>query len=1286
MPESFFCSILKNTLSIIINFKINAYINAKRQSTTNIDVRKQGRYWFFAALIVVINLFSALTCYSNEPNYTFKQVDVDHGLPDSNLKDQIQDRDGIMWIAVESIGLCRYDGHRFHIYTHEPENSNSLSSAFVNKIIEDKNGLLWIATDMGLNSFDKKANQFQQYFSNTDADLSIPSNICHALFLDSKDQLWLGTDNGVALIDPNTKLITSILFNAENETQHPISVYAINEDRNGVIWLGTNKGLLKYNPINSQYLFFDSNTLPNQSKQPLKILSLLLVDHYLWIASLDGLYKFNLDAQKFDKIHFEPSQESYLRDVGFNSLMIDESGNIWAGTDSKGLVIINKDEFDIKIINNQTPLNYPLKSNHIRYLFADELGVIWVGTKFAGVFKYNTKINTFNCWPQQYKCLENLSNKYMLSFLEEEDGIFWLGTKHDGLFRVDCNQYKTTNFQHSDIVLNSLGSNRVNHIFRDSKSNLWLGTNTTLSLYNEQNNSFVNIGNYTVNWIHEDKTGLLWAATSNGVFIVDFTDFELKRFQSETSDLLFNNFDIDVLKIEEESNGNLWFLTRQNGVFRYSIINNKVEHFFTFPNSSAIKGDNMIRKIFIDSSKRTWIGTKTKGLFLFDNETNTFVNFGIEHGLPSNMILNIEEDNKGMLWLGTHNGISCFDPNSQTARNYNFEHGLKTNVCEINASTKLKNGFLLFGGNNGFNIFHPDLLTKLPAPKPIIITSVKVNEVEKANYISSNYSLQLNYKQSFISFEFTIPDYNNPLRHQFYVMLKGADSTWNQLGNRNYVSYSNLKPGAYSFLLKGVNEYGNVIYYNDEFLINIAQPFFHKALFQILFALLFLCLVAFIYFQIRKRQHKLEQMINERTRKLEIAYKELLSKNTKIREQNRQIEHHHQDLEQKVAERTRDLEIAKRKAEESDKLKSSFLANMSHEIRTPLNAISGFSTLVSSDMYSAERKHKYVDIIKANVTSLLKLVEDILDVSKIESGQLKIERDYFDFTNMIAEVNAIFQEEIRITHGKNVQLVCENSSSVDTNIEFNSDLVRIKQVLSNLLSNAIKFTKFGKIEFGYQLNERSIKMWVRDTGIGIKQDDIEHIFNRFTKIEEEKAIYRGTGLGLNISKSLVALLNGKIWVESELNIGSCFYFEIPGEIRIIHNWQSNIKKGKITKLNLAGKSVMLVEPEKSSYMLLHSFLLSTKVNITWAHNGKTASEFIQKQTFDFAIVDLRLTDIDCFALLKQIKNANPHTPVIAQTSYASPDEKKKITALGFNGFIIKPFSKEELFNVISQLF
>jgi signal transduction histidine kinase len=424
--------------------------------------------------------------------------------------------------------------------------------------------------------------------------------------------------------------------------------------------------------------------------------------------------------------------------------------------------------------------------------------------------------------------------------------------------------------------------------------------------------------------------------------------------------------------------------------------------------------------------------------------------------------------------------------------------------------------------------------------------------------------------------------------------------------------------------------------------------------------------------------------VKERTVRLENAYDELFEKSEMINRQKQEIEKHHSQLELKVQERTQDLILAKQKAEESDRLKSSFLANMSHEIRTPLNAITGFSALVCSDHYTPEKKEKYVDIIKSNASSLLKLVEDILYVSKIEAGQLTIVKKHFDFQQMMAELHAVYSEELKAKNKPDVNLVYDPPVDKPGRFTFYSDYTRIKQVISNLLGNAVKFTFKGSITFGYQPGRDSIRFWVRDTGIGIAEKDLDNIFNRFFKIEEDNAVYRGTGLGLSISKSLVMLLGGRIWVESKLNEGSCFFFEIPGKIK----WQlhSAIDKPEgQPELNLDHLKILIVEDERSNYELLHSYFTGTGADVTWASDGAIAVSFCETQRFDLILMDIRMPEMDGYQTLARIRELWPKVPAIAQTAFAQAEDLEKIEHAGFNDFLIKPFFREELFAKISKI-
>jgi signal transduction histidine kinase/ligand-binding sensor domain-containing protein/CheY-like chemotaxis protein len=1224
--------------------------------------------------------------YLQNNTYSFKQISYENGLPGLNIRDLHQDKDGFLWIGLESVGLCKYDGHSFMLYQQNDEDKKSLSSNYVNKIEEDSSGNLWIATDYGLNQFNKHQNKFIHYFLNTEQNNSLTNNICLTVFIDSKNNILVGTENGLSVKKNHHNAFEQHLNRKDDISLNRISVHAIYENHNQHYWLGTSAGLIKFNLETGHYRVYTEESLKNNSKEHSSnntILDIIADKYgYLWIATQKGIKLFDLNNEKFTKLNLiDKKNGADIINESVNELMVDDKGKLWAGTSSDGIIVIDPKTRKFFSINKETKSSTPIKSNHIRSIFQDKTGLIWIGTKFEGLFMLNTPHNLFE-WPPRFNCMLPLKNKYILSVSSLNDQIIWVGTKEEGLFKVNCKTKSITNYNPDTKI--KINSNRIQYIYQDNSNNLWVGTDNGLNYYDKQTSQFIKYGNQSINRISEDRSKRIWVGTSTGMFIYDNKSDNLKRFYSNSNPDFFSSPNIDIMNIYHDRNNSMWIATRYGPLYKYSFQTDKLETYPLSKTDQQVPSKIMARAFHEDMYGNFWIGTKSNGLLLMNKQTGKYSKLNIKNGLPGSMVLCIEEDNNSQLWLGTNNGISSINIKDTSVSNYNSYNGVTSNISETAASYFFNSGDLFFGGYNGFNIFTPSKFVINKYDLSPVINSVQLDDT--ILYIN-NQSIKpviIKHKNSSIRFSFTLPDYKKQFRHNFYVMLEGSENRWRDIGSQNMISYTNLKPGDYVFKIKASNE-ANITSNIAAIKVKIESAFYQTTAFKALVVALILLVLTVIIYAIKTRQEKLKKVISERTQKLETAYKELLNKNTYIREQNRQIERHHNELEQKVAERTHDLEIAKRKAEESDRLKSAFLANMSHEVRTPLNAITGFSTLVCNESANNERKQKYVDIIKSNTTSLLKLVEDILDISKIEAKQLKIEKVRFDINSMIININTIFQQEIASKKGNKIKLLLKRNSAPNTNLLFYSDPVRIKQIFENLLSNAIKFTSSGEIELGYKIKNQRILFWVSDTGIGIKPEDLKYIFNRFTKVESDNAIYRGTGLGLSISRSLVDMLNGNIWVESEINKGSTFFFEIPGDIEIKTNqYQSKISNASYN-FYFSDKKILIVEDERSNYILVQSFLMKTNASTTWAHNGSMAIEHCQSTKYDIILMDIRMPIIDGYETFRQIRKLDPHVPVIAQTAYASPDEKQIIRKAGFNDYIVKPYSKDDILKKIAQL-
>jgi len=368
-----------------------------------------------------------------------------------------------------------------------------------------------------------------------------------------------------------------------------------------------------------------------------------------------------------------------------------------------------------------------------------------------------------------------------------------------------------------------------------------------------------------------------------------------------------------------------------------------------------------------------------------------------------------------------------------------------------------------------------------------------------------------------------------------------------------------------------------------------------------------------------------------------------------------------------------------KKAKEAEKLKSSFLANLSHEIRTPLNSIVGFSNVLAEadeDM-SEEEKLKYGAIIKQSSSSLLRLINDVLDVSKIEAGQLGVKENEFCVNDLIYSLKDIYTLAIKKNDKRELVLKTQIPHEL---IFVTGDKERVKQVLNNLLDNAVKFTESGTIAFGFSLEDNMVHFFVEDTGIGVKAEYKDSLFDRFYKVEDDKEIlYRGVGIGLYLSKKIVELLDGTIWFESTFGKGSIFHFTIPDNNLVVKEKEKPVSVRKKEK-TFGKHTLLLVEDDLASMELLKQILKSVDLHTIEAATGAEVLNILDTMPeIDLVLLDIRLPDINGFDLLVKIKEVLPGVPVIAQTAFVMAGDKKKCFDAGFDDYISKPIMRDALF-------
>lgn len=376
-----------------------------------------------------------------------------------------------------------------------------------------------------------------------------------------------------------------------------------------------------------------------------------------------------------------------------------------------------------------------------------------------------------------------------------------------------------------------------------------------------------------------------------------------------------------------------------------------------------------------------------------------------------------------------------------------------------------------------------------------------------------------------------------------------------------------------------------------------------------------------------------------------------------------------------------ELREAKRKAEESDKLKSAFLANMSHEIRTPLTTIVGMGNLLASKDFSDSKKKEIAGFIEKSSSGLITIINDILDLSKIEAGVLKVIKEPVNVRNLLENLYHAFSANLEMNDKSNIELrlIIPDGKEIFPV----TDETRLRQILSNFLGNAVKFTSEGFIEFGYYTTNGTVNFYVKDSGEGISGDKLDSIFQRFHKVNE---ISRGTGLGLSIARRLAELLGGNISVKSEPGKGSTFNFTMP----YVNGSPEGPRTGKPEKTPFAydwsAKSILIAEDEYPVFFLLENLLEPTNIKIQWARSGQEAIDiFKENRGYDAILLDIRMPGLDGIETFRELRKIDTKVPVIAQTAFTMSDEKEELLNMGFNGFIAKPFVKQDILGLIDSL-
>ena len=779
-------------------------------------------------LIASLFIFSGLyESVAQEMSIRFEQLTTEDGLSQSTVNDILQDTRGFLWFATED-GLNRYDGYEFKIYRNDPYDNFSVSSNQISSILEDKEGNIWVGTKGGgLNKFDREQDRFLRFLHNESDPNSLSDNFITELFQDNIGVILVGTQKGLNILNPRSNTFSIYREVDDHKNLSTANITALFKDSREFIWVGTaNDGLFSFD----RKTFAIQHYL-NDSGQVESISDNWIVSIYedkkgtLWVGTQSGgLNKFDYLDNSFTAFRVTPGNRSSISNNWVYSMFEDSRGTFWVGT-LNGLNILNRDTGDF---TNFMELNYPinLSNNTITSLFEDRSGVFWVGTQNGALNKFiRSSSESFTVYQNDPSNANSLSNNNIWAIYEDSDLNVWIGTQGGGLNKLNSKTREFQNFVHNPEDPKSLSNDFINAIHEDSFGGIWVGTIDGLNLFDDQTGLFVHfksdpndlntLSGNIITTLFEDTKGILWIGTlNNGLNAYDPVTGNFTRFthSSTNPNTISHN---KIWSMFEDDKGVFWVGTHGYGLNKYDRVRGTFTRFINTPGDETSISDNFINVIRQDSKGNLWIGT-INGLNKFNPTSETFTRYTTANGLPNNVIYGIIEDYRGHLWLSTNNGIADFNPSSGDVRVYDRGDGLPSNEFRFGAFHKGIDGTMYFGGINGIVVFKPDSIRDNPYIPPVVITDFQIfNEyvpilssgspLKKS--ISETHEIELTWREKVFSFEFSALHYAAPEENSYEYMMEGFDLVWQEVGNRRYVSYTNLPAGkTYTFRVRASNK------------------------------------------------------------------------------------------------------------------------------------------------------------------------------------------------------------------------------------------------------------------------------------------------------------------------------------------------------------------------------------------------------------------------------------------------------------------------------------------------
>lgn len=1255
---------------------------------------KKKVWSFFLCFGVLLPVVCQAMMTPGHDSFVFKSSSILNNLPSKDVQSVYQDRDGYIWISTRN-GLFQYDGYSLITYKSNIFHPDLLSSNNIFCVAEDTQHRLWIGTYNGLNVLDKRTGEIRKIGSD-----KIGTRGVSQILVTSDARILFATEQGLYEYKDSDDSFLLLDEDATGGVLTRTSVKTLCEDDRGDIWIGTwNYGLYRYERKTGKYLQYPKMNAGNSAH-------VVFQDSRknIWVGTWGAGLNLLHDAYEPEKttwiafVHDEKKPGTISENLIYAISEDMNTHSLWVGTRS-GLSMLSLKEpaNSHSVFENcySGESENSITSSEVASLLCDRQGLMWVGMIGGGVNMVNTHKAKFNLdrLPEVKRLLKSNSVRSMLL---DDEGQLWMGISTYGFGVKDR---RTGTFVHHGQMpdfRSYRGVSTVMSIMQSpSTGHIWVGVynggayeidkrlpvGKRVKTYDASNAPW--ICNSCIYYIYEDSKQNLWFATKGGVSM-RAADGTPVRFDSlRLGDIAVR--DMVVMQLVEGRNDEMWIATNTHGAIRIQGNGHSLSG-YTLSTYSIVNGklnSNYADCIYKDAEGRIWVGTGGSGLSLYDTAEDTFLPVHKLWNLPGDAVTTIQSDKKGNLWLGTNAGLLRLtvprDLQNVTYRLYTTSDGLQDNSFNRGASCVASDGEMLFGGHQGYNSFYPDKQEEQAFSSPVMITDIKVfnqswaalpdEERTEISNLSPGFTKEiiLDYRQNNFSFEFSALEYANPDRNQYAYRLAGFDTDWRYTdASKRFAYYNNLKSGTYTFNVKSSNSNG--IWNEDVQTVKVIvlPPPWKTWWAYTLYILLFI-VVAWYAFRIVRNRIRLRNALHLR-------------------------------------------EMEQVKAEEINHAKLQFFTNITHELLTPLTIISASVDELKQTAPTYKEQYK---VMTHNINRLIRLLQQILEFRKAETGNLKLKVSQGDLVQFVRRSLDGFRPLMK---KKDIHFTIESDS--ETCFAF-FDPDKLDKILYNLLSNASKYNKAGG-KVGIELSRDEANgiacIIVKDNGPGIPKEAQKDLFKRFYEGDYRKFNTIGTGIGLSLVRDLVVLHHGAISVESETGEGTAFKVQFP-----IHrsaypeeeiddaNAVPIMEEADIVQEDVVvpdtpvgasaegdtteGESVpekrhtLLLVEDNEDLLGLMVKLLGSEYAVCTATNGKEALEVVEAEDIDLIVSDVMMPVMDGIEFCKSIKGNfdTSHIPLILLTAKKQEEDRVEAYESGADAFIMKPFNLSVLHARISNL-